>query len=170
MRASMDEVIRGFARFLTQSWDEVLRAAGVLEHFDTAGFIADWVQGNWELLVETPFRDSARPGDVYLEPYGEGAECNDPSSRVWNPDALPTHRVVCLPTKARPIVDLLAGRELDPGKGPVVFDHLAIQSKTGWHEEAPPFDCVLGYQDELEVLVRLDEVSLVTEEVDASDP
>ena len=169
MRTSIDETVRGFARFLSGSWDEALRAAGVLKHFDTTGFMVDWAQANWELFVETPFRDSAQPGDVYLEPYGEGADCNDPSSRVWNPDALPTHRVVCLPTKPTGIVDLLAGREIDPVKGAVVFDHLASQSNTGWHEEAPPFDCVLGYQGDQEVLVRLEEVSLVTEEVDGRD-
>jgi hypothetical protein len=167
MKSSIDEVVRGFARFLSASWDEIVRAAAVLECLDATEFVADWLQANWELLVEMPFSESSKPGKAYLEPYGEGAECNDRSSRVWNPGALPTHRVICLVTKGSPVLDLLTKRVIDSTKGPVVFDRLAIQSRTGWHEVAPPFDCILGYQDDLEVLVRLDEISLVAEEVDA---
>ena len=168
MKVSMDEIVRGFARFLSASWGETIRAAGVLEHLDTAGFMNDWVQANWELLVEMPFRDSA--GNVYLEPYGEGAECNDPSSRVWNPEALPTHRVVCIATEATVMVDLLTEREIDTDRGLVVFDRFAVHSSTGWYEEAPPFDCVPCYHGNQVVLVRADVVSFVIEAIDAYGP
>jgi hypothetical protein len=166
MKSSIDEGVRGFARFLSASWDEVVRSADALECFDARGFMSDWLQANWELLVEVPFFESMRPRNAYLEPYGEGAECNDPSSRVWNPDALSTHRIVCLGAEDATLVDLLTGRAIDPTRGPLVFDHLASRSRAGWHEEAPPFDCVLGYQGDSEVLIRLDDVSLVAKDVD----
>lgn len=53
--------------------------------------IDDWLQSNWEILVESQV---CKAGREFLEVYGEGADCNASSSRVWLPDALPTHRVL----------------------------------------------------------------------------
>jgi hypothetical protein len=63
------------------------------------------------------------------------------------------------------MLDLLTGRSLEATEIPVVFDHFAIKSEQGWHEQAAPFDCVLGYQGEQEVLIRLDQVSFVAEQL-----
>lgn len=48
----------------------------------------DWLQANWEIIVEAPL-------NVFLEPYGDGADCNGASSRVWEPAKLPTHKLMC---------------------------------------------------------------------------
>ena len=77
MKDSLDDVMRRFAQFLNASWDAASAAATSMEQVDSAEFISDLGTGDWELLVETPFR----------------------SSRVWKPGALPTHRVVCRAAK-----------------------------------------------------------------------
>lgn len=168
MKASLDGVMSTFVQFLNASWDSAWRAANLMKHVEPAGFMADWAQANWELLVETPFRENAGFGGAFLEPYGEGAECNDLSSRVWLPQALPSHRIVCRPRGRTPMIDLLAGRNVD-AEPPLVFDHFAARSVRGWHELARPFDCVLGYQGEQEVLVKIDEVSFSAEPIAESD-
>lgn len=165
MRSSLDDVMRKFAQFLNASWDAASAVATSMEQVESTEFMSDWAQANWELLVETPFRELVGFGKAHLEPYGEGADCNDASSRVWNPGALPTHRVACRAAEGAPMLDLLTGRSLEATEIPVVFDHFAIKSEQGWHEQAAPFDCVLGHQGEQEVLIRLDQVSFVAEQL-----
>lgn len=164
MRILLNNVMRGFARFLGASWDAAWMIATTMDEVESTEFMSDWTQANWELLVESPFRQSVGFKNAYLEPYGEGADCNDASSRVWNPQALPTHRIVCQASESTPMLDLLTNRLIDPTQGPVVFDHFAVQSQRGWHEQAPPFDCILGYQHDQEVLIRLNQVSFVAEQ------
>ncbi|MDQ0448834.1 hypothetical protein [Methylobacterium aerolatum] len=48
----------------------------------------DWLQANWEVMVE------ART-EKYILHYGEGADCNGTSCRVWLPEILPTHQIAC---------------------------------------------------------------------------
>jgi hypothetical protein len=166
MRHSLDDFIRRFARFLDASWNSAWSAATPMEDIDPADLMADWAQANWELLVETPLRETAGFGEAYLEPYGEGAECNGASSRVWRPQALPTHRVVCRGRETAATMDLLTSRNVDATSHPIVFDHFASLSKRGWHEEAPPFDCVLGYHGNQEILVRVDAILFDLERID----
>jgi hypothetical protein len=170
MKVSLDGVMRRFAQFLDAGWDAASAVATPMEQVESIEFMSDWAQANWELLVETPFREFVGFGSAYLEPYGEGADCNDASSRVWNPGALPTHRVVCRAGEGATMLDLLTGQAVDATEMPVVFDHFAIKSERGWHEQAPPFDCVLGYQNDQEVLIRLDQVWFVAERIGQSPP
>ena len=165
MKPKFDDAMRAYARFLNASWDSAWTIATAMEQAEPGEFMADWAQANWELLVETAFREFAGFGDRYLEPYGEGADCNDASSRVWFPQALPSHRVVCRARGSTPMIDLLTGRKVDATGEPIVFDHFAARSDDGWHEQAHPFDCVLGYKGEQEVLLRIDEVSFAVEPV-----
>ena len=155
MSTSLTDVMRRFAQFLSASWDAANTVASSMERFDSTELMSDWAQANWELLVETPFRELTGCLEANLEPYGEGADCNEASSRVWSPGGLPTHRVECRPAHGAPMLDLLTGSTLDATAVPVVFDHFAIESEHGWHEQAPPFDCVLGYRGDQEVLLHL---------------
>ena len=52
------------------------------KHDPTGSLKDDWMQANWELIVEGLLSD----GRLVLEPYGEGADCNGASSRVLYPD------------------------------------------------------------------------------------
>jgi hypothetical protein len=165
MNVPLDEIMLRFAGFLRISWEAAHGAGRALEHVKSDELMSDWAQANWELLVETPFRELVGFGSAFLEPYGEGADCNQASSRVWNPDALLTHRIICRPRDGASIRDLLANAPVDVTASPVVFDHFAARAKDGWYEQAPPFDCVLGYHNDREVLISLDQVSFVAEEI-----
>ncbi|PKM14433.1 MAG: hypothetical protein CVV12_14025 [Gammaproteobacteria bacterium HGW-Gammaproteobacteria-2] len=165
MKLSLDDVILRFARFLTASWGVAYEAAGTMKQVERAEFMSDWTQANWELLVETPFRELAGFGKSFLESYGEGADCNEKSSRVWLPEVKPTHRIACRPRKISYIHDMLSGNVIDVSSRTVVFNHFANKSVHGWYEQAPPFDHVLGYYNDQEVLLSIDQVSFMAEEI-----
>jgi hypothetical protein len=150
--------MRGYAQFLTASWDAAWTNATLMKHVNPSEFMADWAQSNWELLVETAVRETFADGQGYLEVYGEGADCNDASSRVWRPQVLPTHRVMCRARENTMVVDLLTGRRLGASQS-FIFDHFAARSGGGWYMQTPPFDCVLGYLDTREVLISIEAVS-----------
>jgi len=44
--------------------------------------------------------------------YGDGAECYGASSRVFRPNAQPTHQIICLPSQGETVQDLCGGRML----------------------------------------------------------
>lgn len=165
MNTALNDMMRRFAHFLSASWNAASAAATQMAEVEPSEFMSDWAQANWEILVETPFRELVGFGEAYLEPYGEGADCNAGSSRVWNPDALATHRLACRAIDGVPMFDLLTGRSVDATEIPVLFDHFAIKSERGWHEQVPPFDCILAHQNRQEVLFRLDEVYFALERV-----
>ncbi len=130
----IDVLVRQFADFLSLSWEQVKKAE---VHTQTGSFVIDWLQANWEMLVE----GALPPKGTYLEVYGEGADCNGTSSRVYLPDATATHRVVCLP-RHDAVTDLLSA-DLSPlPKTGLVLEQLVTMEGT-WYKEAAPFDCVL---------------------------
>ena len=123
--ASPDALVRAFARLLAAAWPEVQALA--------PRAVADWLQSQWEMFVE-----GALPPGTILESYGEGADCNARSSRVYRPDAISTHRMVCSPRGAT-VIDRLSGRAM-AGMWPL--DEL-VTLDGAWYASRPPFDCVL---------------------------
>lgn len=152
--------ITGFSDFLSRNWREVQAQVEGDVELDSEEFLRDWCQANWELLVETTVRQQVNDMTLFLEPYGDGADCNERSSRVWLPTALPTHRIVCVP-RSPGATDLLTGEVL--GASRAVFDHLASKSANGWHSLAPPFDCAQAMIDEQEVLLALGDTDFLVE-------
>lgn len=150
----LDGLVRGFARLLSSSWAEV-QAAARLSH--TGSYVRDWMQANWEMLVEGVLP----PDEVFLEVYGEGADCNTRSSRVYRPDVLPTHTIACVARADTGVVtDRLSGEEVRLGPDGLAFEELATQSER-WYEIGPPFDCALLRNDGVAYLLRTDEVVFV---------
>lgn len=83
MNLDVTQSVRAFREILLASW----RPMKQLSVDDLTGsFLDDWMQSNWERVVESSIAPSLK---VVLEPYGEGADCNIRSSRVWNPHLLP---------------------------------------------------------------------------------
>lgn len=106
---NVDEIVRNFQQFLEASWQSVESTLPLTpegEHFRL-----DWLQANWEILVEAVIR---LDGISFLEFYGEGAECNGASSRVWKPDAEATHRICCVPKDGSEVTDLVTGWSIEP--------------------------------------------------------
>ena len=135
-KPDIDAAVRAFATLLACSWSSIEVAA---KQVSTGSYVQDWMQTNWEMIVE----GSLPPGEVFLEVYGEGADCNDSSSRVYRPDALPTHAVVCTaPKRAGFVEDLLNHEQLTLGAEGLPLEEFVTMDE-GWFARKPPFDCVL---------------------------
>ena len=125
------DVMLRFAGFLTASWEAARRTAETHQQAARDDFMSDWAQANWELLVETPLREMTGFESAFLEPYGDGADCNGASPRVWMPGALPTHRILCHPRSNELARDLLTGNTIESSQGAMVFDRFAVKSDRG---------------------------------------
>lgn len=131
----VDSLVRSFARLLTLCWVEVATEA---KQSSTGSYLQDWLQANWEMFVE-----AALPPGTFLEPYGEGADCNDQSSRVYRPEALPSHAIVCHPRSTKTeVIDQLAGTAVSVDPAGLPLEEFVTMAGT-WYERCPPFDCVL---------------------------
>lgn len=159
-----DRAISTFLCNIRSSWSQVRGLASQVPKIDVDEFLADWAQASWEMLVEAAV--SAERGEpVYLAFYGEGADCNGWSCRVWCPDALPTHAVHVVPASGTELLDVLSGHSIRwPAQG-FELDRFVSLSEDGWYREAPPFDHVLVYEDEVDLVVALDEVAFLLVEV-----
>ncbi len=153
MKTNADTIVRGFRDFLNASW----RGATALLPEDE---VEDWVQANWELLVEANLCDQSKE---FLEVYGAGADRFGKSSRILRPDALPTHRVVCVALHDTVIPDLFSGQNIRP-------ETLRFESFVSWdgehYDEAPPLDHVL-LADFREIhLLSVDDVRFKLEKIE----
>ena len=129
---SVDRLIRSFANLLRLCWSEIEQTS---QYVQMDSYLEDWLQANWEMFVE-----GALPPGTFLRIYGDGADCNGASSRVWMPDAVATHQIICLPkTEKMKVVDRLNGGELDFGTTGLPFDRL-VTIEESKYSESPPFD------------------------------
>ena len=134
---SVKELLEKFSNLLTYYYDNL----SSLSEYDTSGSLnEDWLQANWELLVEGLLGKE----DLVLEVYGDGADCNGESSRVLYPNWLPTHKIICMSTDNNQVYDILNKRQLDTSKNEIVFDRFVSIGRDGWYYEIPPFDKVLA--------------------------
>ncbi len=131
---SAHQIVLDFRSFLSASWVVVMKYT---EARNDESLILDWMQANWEILVETTL--CTQPNE-YLEVYGDGADCNGDSSRVWMPKALPTHRIVCLPSQEFEVVDEISKSQLDPGNK--TFNRFVSWNQFQY-QDCPPFDFAL---------------------------
>jgi len=126
-----------FSSLLVCYWSNLI----ILTTDDTSGFLkGDWLQANWELIVEGLLDDK----NIVLEVYGDGADCNGESSRVLYPDRRPTHRLVCKPLENKCVCDVLNEQSLDTTRDDIIFDRFVSIGEDGWYYELPPFDKVLA--------------------------
>jgi len=65
------------------------------DEFQKKDILNDWLQFNWEVLVESLLCKSGK----FLQPYGEGADCNSFSDRVRFPEMKSDYRITCSSTK-----------------------------------------------------------------------
>ena len=157
----VDEIVRNFQQFLEASWQSVesmLPLTPEGEHFRL-----DWLQANWEILVEAVIHPG---GASFLEFYGEGAECNGASSRVWKPDAEATHRICCVPTDGNEVTDLVTGRSIEPQD--LDFFGFGTPDRERFQFLHPPFNVVvLNDREGIDFIIRLEDVRF---EMRALDP
>lgn len=126
--------IEAFAHFLTASWEDMLRLKALSGYTDS--FTQDWLQANWELLVEIGI------SDILLMSYGEGADVYGTSERVTMPEQNPTHLVACMAVKDLGLVDVVTTGEVVVGDVGIPMTELVSFDGRNWHRR-PPFEYVL---------------------------
>lgn len=150
----VDSLVESFRGILISSFPLVHRleeSAGI----DSLG--ADWLQANWELLVEGPL--SKQIGTPFcLEVYGDGADANGASSRILAPASLATHKIVCIPRKRSPIRDYLNEVPVDAPPSGFPLEKLVSLGSDGWYYETPPFDAALVLDADREMVFSLKDI------------
>ncbi len=109
--------------------------------------VADWLQANWETIVEASIAPHL---GVRLEIYGDGADCNERSSRVWRPQDVTTHQVVCVSPNG--LFDALTGTAVTAG---LPLDRFCTLHDS-YPQERPPFDLAQLQSDELSLVAVAD--------------
>lgn len=139
--AHVDAVLRAFADFLRHSAPIV---GPLSRRADDPGYWNDWVQANWEAMVEAAL---PRGLTVRLRVYADGAACNGRRSRITAPHLEETHLVVCRPRGDLRMSDLVTGEVVSSAATGIVFDRFVAIDRDRCIE-APPFDCVWAWTTE----------------------
>ena len=149
MKFEINSIMQAFRDFLDLNWSGVSNAL-------SQAVLDDWIQANWELLVES--RVCKAPYE-FLEVYGDGADCNDGSSRVWYPEATPTHEIKCvLKSDSK---DALSGKQFGAN---TIFEFEAFSSwdtKRKQYSTDSPFDYALCLSGEELAIFPLGNVDFV---------
>lgn len=141
---TVTKIILNYRKFIENSWEQLLFSQNRIDDEDIRDDnYNDWLQANWEILVETVI---CKPGEEFLEVYGDGADCNGDSSRVAFPKKLPTHKICCKHLKKNKSFDLLTKTNVEINE----FEfHSFVKFKNGEYNSSPPFNAVqLEYHGE----------------------
>ncbi|MBA3406277.1 MAG: hypothetical protein H0U13_16605 [Gemmatimonadaceae bacterium] len=156
MNTDLNRGVRTFQRLLRLGWQDVSACAAAAAY---DGILADWMQSNWEMIVEA----SLPPADqVRLEVYGDGADCNDRSSRVFLSESTATHRVVCVPRDNVVSADLLGNVPI-AGDRKIILDEF-VMMRDGWYYRDEPFDCILVEVADVERVIAAETVDFELDE------
>ena len=146
----VNESIIKFRNFLLIGWE----AISFYQNFwnEKEEIINDFLQANWEILVE----NSLCSENEFLEVYGYGADCNGASSRVCYPNKIPTHRIICNPINNKPVRDVITNTfKIITGMS---FDGFLSSDGKSYHIQ-PPIDHILLNISEETILVELNNIS-----------
>lgn len=138
MEIDVTNAVDRYREILECSWPLI---AQLSEKDRTGSFLDDWMQANWERVVEASLDVKLR---VVLEVYGNGADCNVRSSRVWMPEASATTPVYIRYVGNENLENAIDGK---PISGTITIDHFA-SLKGGWPSIESPFDYVVISEDQ----------------------
>lgn len=153
MEIKINEAIHIFSDFLNSTWHIVKPLLSDRSYTTAEDAENDWLQANWELLIERKVLSL----NSYLEVYGSGGDYNGESSRITDFKALPTYRVDVLVKQGN---DLLNKIQIKNQK--FHFDRL-VGYKDGFYINDRPFNYVLAYDPEtlIERVFPLDDVTFI---------
>ena len=146
----INQAIRIFASFLNVSWDIVIPLLSNRAYTTDQSSIGDWLQSNWEMLVERKVLNI----NEYLEIYSDGADYNRGSSRMNDIESMPTHTLrIFIDDDA---IDILSN-EIIRRKSEFVFERL-VGFQNGFYVDVAPFNYALALDGETERLFKLENV------------
>ena len=147
----VNDIVIKFQNFLLAGWEAFEVFNEYFSDDEKEEKVNDWLQANWELLVESTLCGV----NEYLEVYGYGADCNGASSRITFPDKLATHRIVCNAQSGNLIRDVISGEMKK-------IQNMSFESFMKWDESyyqiLPPFNHVLLSNDTENNLVNVKDV------------
>lgn len=148
MASSTNEVILFFRDFLESNLKRVRDSVG-------QELLDDWLQTNWEILVESKLCTNRTE---FLEIYGDGADCNERSSRVWNPNAKAMWQIGILLNY--PALDEFTGSMIPVKKS--ADKHLIFERFVSWNGEVYAEDMRLEFliasRDKNEYLLKVTDI------------
>lgn len=133
----MEQSLRAFVKVAELCWREL--ASLEQNKVEREELFNNWLQVNWELVVERSLRKE-HP-DLWLDPYGDGAD--RPGGKVLNPAARTTHRVYCRPKKGDKGVELISGNPIEFPQSGLPLEAFVSCNPGEWHRFEPPLDSVL---------------------------
>ncbi len=162
---TVNKVVIGFRKFLTVSWESFLKHMDSATEETREDLINDWLQMNWEVLVE---RIICSPSE-YIEEYWNGAEINGISGRVTHPDASATHRIICKSKEGLLVKDQFSGELINPSF--FTFEKFVSKGNNKYLDTIP-FDHVLLAKDNELYLVELSDINfdIIAFEKSGTDP
>ncbi len=140
---NIDNAIRLFSDFLTASWENVIPLLLDRPYTTNESSINDWLQVNWEFLVER----KVLPINKYLEIYGEGADFYGESSRITDIHSLPNYSikvVLCYNNQT----DVL--NNINVYSNNFIFEKL-VGFENGFYIDNPPFNHVLVHDINIDI-------------------
>jgi len=155
-----DNAIRIFSEFLNSTWTIVNQLLIDRNYTSNEDSINDWLQSNWEFLVE---RKILKLND-YLEVYGDGADFNGASSRITDPNAVANFKIKAIPKNNKPVYDVLNEEEITLVN--TSFNKL-IGFTNGFYIMEPEFNFVLlnDKNTSTERVVRLNDIEFELEKL-----
>lgn len=154
----VDTTVRQFAEFINNSWYSTIFLLKDRTYASDEDSISDWLQVNWELLVERRLLGVKQ----YLEVYGEGADFYGSSSRITDHNFLPTHAIK-LQLKNERTLDLLNDEEFNSDD--MTFEKF-VSFKDGFYHVEPDFKYVLLNDDSIERVVGIGDVEFKLQSLD----
>jgi len=128
--------VRAFLDLLSRAWPVIEEVSA---NDSSGSFVDDWLQANWERVVESFIPPSMA---IAIEPYGNGADCNIRSSRVWKPDLLPTSPVFVRYIGNDILCNSLSGEQI---VGEMKIDYFFVLWKADGRSLVLPFDHLLFF-------------------------
>lgn len=148
---NVNKIINDYRYFLLSSWESFSKFNDGLSHDDIEEKTNNWLQANWEVLVESSLTEI----NEYLEVYGYGADCNGASSRVCFPNQSPTHKIFCKSLDGDKVRDVISNDIRD-------ITEMTFDGFMNWnginYDISPPFDFVLLSDKNEEILVSLSNI------------
>ena len=139
-KVNLNTAIKSFAQFINKSWDTILPLLENRSYTSDESSIYDWLQANWEILVER----KVLAINQYLDVYGQGADFNGSSSRITVPNAMPNFSIKIKGGSDSKVYDLLNDEKVSLNEA--VFLEL-VSFKDGFYRKEPQFDYVLLEDD-----------------------
>ena len=128
----VNKQILGFRKFLLDSWNDLDQLMHNHNWHDDIDFIDEWLQVNWEFLVERQLLKKTG----FLNPYGMFYK----NPRVTHSSGKITHVIICKPKSDHVLIDDMTQTILPENR--VLVFHCFYKKNINNYGLYPPFDSV----------------------------